>query len=454
MTDSNLEASVRRLATEILLKVDTRKAFADILLDQGIKTSRLAERDRALLTELVYGTLRWRGRLDARVTDQLRRPLVETDSFLRNLLRVTLYQLLFLDTIPDYAAVNEAVELAKSRGGAKAAGFVNGVLRNFLRKSDQTTPPRATDDSISALAAECSHPEWLVEKWLRCFGHRAAKALMLANNEKAPLVLRVNTLKSDRKGLLDLLEGNGITAVATRWSPGGIWVRTGVAVEKIPGFQRGLFQVQGEASQLVAHLLTPQPGERVLDACAAPGGKTTHIAELIKDAGEVIAADISLRGIDKIRENAVRLGLSSIRTLRADLSRELPGSFHSYFDRVLLDAPCSGLGTLRAHPEIKWHRGPAEVNRLSRLQAKCLNQAAGCVKRGGVLVYSTCTLTHEENERVVESFLEARKEFELQEAAGYLPDQAKSMAQGSYFTALPHRHDTDGFFAARMRRVA
>jgi len=447
------EANVRWLASEILLNVETQKAFADILLDQRIRGKEYGARDRALLTELVYGTLRWRGAIDARLKTQLRRPLAETDPFVRNLLRVTLYQLFFLDKIPDYAAVNEAVQLAKTHRGEKISGFVNGVLRNLLRRHNEAAAP-AAGDSSAALAEQYSHPEWLVQKWLAQFGADAARALMRANNERAPLVLRVNTRRGDRQSLLVLLEKNGITASATQWSPQGIWVQSGSAVDQLPGFHQGLFQVQSEASQLVTHLLAPEPGERVLDACAAPGGKTTHIAELMNDAGEVTALDLSERGIEKIRENAARLGLTSIRALRGDASRDLPESFCGYFDRILVDAPCSGLGTLRSNPEIKWHRNPSDVERLSRLQAKIVDRAALSLKPGGMIVYSTCTLTPEENEQVVEGFLETHRQFELQDAAGYLPEQAKPMAQGGYFMALPHLHNTDGFFAARMRKVA
>jgi len=454
VTASNGETSVRRLASEILLKVDIQKAYADILLDQGIKTQGLQQRDRALLTELVYGTLRWRGAIDARLSHHLRRPLAKTDPFIRNLLRVTLYQLHFLAKIPDYAAVNEAVQIAKKHKGGKVAGFVNGALRNCLRRNSDSATPHPSDDSIATLTVDYSHPEWLAESWLEYFGLEDAKALMRANNERSPLVLRVNTLKSDRRALLDFFEENGVTAVATQWSPEGVWVQSGSAVDGIPGFHQGLFQVQGEASQLMAHLLGPQPGERVLDACAAPGGKSTHIAELMKDAGEVTAVDISTRGIEKIRDNATRLGLTSIRALRADASREFAGSYVGYFDRALVDAPCSGLGTLRSHPEIKWHRNLTDIERLSRLQTKIVDRVAPCLKPGGVLLYSTCTLTGSENEQVVERFLRTHGEFELENAAGYLPEQAKPMVQGSYFMALPHRHNTDGFFAARMRKVA
>ena len=274
--------SVRQLATEILLKVDTGKAYADILLDQSLKSTGLFDRDRGLLTELVYGTLRWRGHIDGRLGSNLHRSLADTDAFLRNLLRVTLYQLLFLDKIPAYAAVNEAVELAKVHGGDRAAGFINGVLRNFLRQKSKTAEPQPSEGTIGSLAVEYSHPVWLVERWLNEFGLEETTALMKANNERARLVLRVNLRRSTREALLDLLEKNGIAASPTQWSPQGLGLQQRAAVNQLPGFQQGLFQVQGEASQLVTYLVSPKAGERILDACAAPGGKATHLAELWK----------------------------------------------------------------------------------------------------------------------------------------------------------------------------
>jgi 16S rRNA (cytosine967-C5)-methyltransferase len=444
---------VRQLASEILLKVDARKAYADILLDHSLKDPVVSARDRALLTELVYGTLRWRGKIDARLNLHFRRSLADTDPFVRNLLRVASYQLLFLDKIPDYAAVNEAVQLAKAHGGNKVAGFVNAVLRNFLREKDSTAEPQPTNDWQAALANEHSHPQWLINKWLGYFGREGTEALMRANNEIAPLVLRVNSCKSSREALLALLLKSGVSAVATRWSPVGIWVKSRSPVDQLPGFQEGLFQVQGEASQLVSYLLSPQKGERILDACAAPGGKTTHIAELMADTGEVIALDKSEKGIDKIRENAARLGLTSIRAAKADIRHPLPAEFRSPYDRILVDAPCSALGTLRSHPEIKWHRNESDIKRLAHLQKHIIDQVVHYLKPGGVLVYSTCTLTKDENENVVEDFLEDHKEFVLDDAAGYLSGRASSLVRGSYYMALPHRHNTDGFFAARMRKI-
>ena len=446
--------NVRQLASDILAKVDARKAYADILLDQALKAAMLNERDRALLTELTYGTLRWRGNIDAQLSRYLRQPLAKTDPLIRNLLRVSVYQLRFLDKIPDYAAVNEAVELARNHSGGKSAGFVNAVLRNFLRDKDRIIGLAPKDESVAGLAVTYSHPEWLVKRWIDEFGAEAAKTLMHANNQRATVVLRVNCLRCTREKLLDRFLEAGIKVEATQWSPQGISVLSGPAVDKLPGFAEGYFQIQGEASQLVTYIVSPLSGERILDACAAPGGKSTHLGEFMKDEGELVAIDISARGIAKIRENAARLGLKSLRVLSADASAELADKLREPYDRVLVDAPCSGLGTLRGHPEIKWHRDENDIRRLSRLQSKILSRVAAYLKPGGVLVYATCTLSPEENEEIVESFLAHHKEFELEDAARYLPGQATHMVREKYFVALPHRDHTDGFFAARMRRVS
>ncbi len=445
------KASVRRLACEILLKVDTRKSYADILLDQALKTQSLSERDRSLLTELVYGTLRWRGKIDAQLSRHLRRPLEQTDGGLRNLLRLTCYQLVFLDRIPDYAAVNEAVALAKTRG-AKAAGFVNGVLRSFLRQTNRNIASTSENLSPEALAIEYSHPPWLVQRWSEEFGVASAQELMRANNERSPLVLRVNPLQCTREELLQRLAAAGIDATVGNCSPQAISVQSAGAVENLPGFSAGLFQVQGEASQLVAFLLSPLPGERILDACAAPGGKSAHIAELMNDQGELVAIDKSAPGIERIRQNISRLGLKSLRLVRADIGEKLPSLTAGSFDRILVDAPCSGLGTLRSHPEIKWQRNESDIQRLSRLQAKILRRVVAYLKPGGVLVYATCTLSRAENEQNIEFFLAEHPEFELQEAARYLPIQASRMVRDKFYQALPQRDHTDGFFAARMRK--
>jgi 16S rRNA (cytosine967-C5)-methyltransferase len=448
------QTNVRDLACEILFQVDARKAYADVLLDRALRLHPLSELDRALLTELVYGTLRWRGKIDAELARHLQRPLAKTDAALRNLLRIAGYQLLFLEKIPDYAAVNESVELAKSRRGTKAAGFVNGVLRSLLRDKTRGRAPNPATRSVDEIAVEYSHPAWLVRRWVKEFGLDAARDLMRANNQRAPLSLRVNLLRNSREELLQRFADAGIQAAAGEYSPQAVLVQPAGAVENLPGFSTGLFQVQGEASQLIGFLLAPVPGERILDACAAPGGKTTHLAELMKDSGEVIAVDKSAPGIEKIRRNLGRLEIRSARVMQADAGENIPGLEPESCDRILLDAPCSGLGTLRAHPEIKWQRTESDIHRLSGLQAKLLRRAAVNLKPAGVMVYATCTLSRAENERNIELFLAEHREFELEEAARYLPLQARHMVRSSFYQALPQRDGTDGFFAARLRKVS
>lgn len=451
---TSAEPNVRGLASEILVQVDVRNSYADVLLDRALKRHSLSELDRGLLTELVYGTLRWRGKIDAELRRHVQRPLEKTDAALRNLLRLACYQLLFLDKIPNYAAVNEAVELAKAGRGAKAAGFVNGVLRSFLRDKTRGAAPNPAARSVDQIAVEYSHPAWLVRRWSEQFGLEAARELMRANNLRAPLSLRVNSLRCGREELLQRFAEAGINATAGELSPQAVIVPPSGTVENLPGFSEGLFQIQGEASQLVGFLLAPKPGERILDACAAPGGKTAHLTERMQDRGELIAVDKSTAGIEKIRQNLARLGIRSARAIQADAGEELPGLAPASFDRVLLDAPCSGLGTLRAHPEIKWRRIESDIQRLSRLQAKLLRNAAVYLKPGGVMVYATCTLSRPENEQNIERFLAEHREFELEEAASYLPLQARHMVQGAFYRALPQRDRTDGFFAARVRKVS
>ena len=446
------QESARALACNILTRVDSQHAYADILLDSALTSSPLNTVDRALLTELIYGTLRWRGTIDARLTPLLRQPLEQMAPPIRNLLRVTLYQLIYLDKIPAYAAVNEAVELARSVLGVRIGGFVNGVLRNFLRRNDELTRDAMSAELHRSLATELSHPPWLVDRWLKTFGIAEATLLMAANNDRSPLVVRINRTKTSVGDFLSLMQQHGIDAEATKRSPDGVCLGAGFVIPKLPGFTEGHFQVQGESSQLVTRLLAPEPGEMILDACAAPGGKTTHIAEMMGDTGTVTALDISAKGRERISENAHRLGLASIRIIDGDAGAPFSGT-QAYYDRILVDAPCSGLGTLRSHPEIKWQRTERDISRLSGLQARILRNVAGALKPGGVLVYSTCTISTDENESVITKFLSDHSQFELHSAARYLPGQAQMMVDGDYYRALPHRDNTDGFFAARLRKV-
>jgi 16S rRNA (cytosine967-C5)-methyltransferase len=446
--------TARALAVDILDAVERRKAYADILLDRTLSAHALVPADRSLLTEIVYGTLRWRGRIDAILAQVMRDAPEKMDGYLRNLLRVTLYQIFFLDKIPAYAAVNEAVEIAKRRGGKGAAGFVNAVARRSLREKDRLAIVDRGGDPARRLAATWSHPEWLVRQWLNDFGAAETEALLKANNEPAPLVVRANRLKISRDDFMRNLTAAGIDAAAAPHAPEAIMLRGASAVERLPGFAEGLFFVQSEAAQLVSHLLAPKPGERIWDASAAPGGKATHLAELMDDRGEIVATDIAPRGIARIEANVRRLGLNSVRPIAADAAGELPGELARPYDRILADLPCTGFGTLRSHPEAKWQKGEADIRRLSQLQRKILDRVGARLQGGGVLVYSTCTLTRAENEEVVEDFLRRHEDYTLETAADFLPAGAERMIRGNYLMTLPHRDNTDGFFAARLRKVS
>ncbi len=443
----------RAVAAEILHAVETRGAFVDILLDRTLAANGLSQLDCALATEIVYGTLRWRGRIDWALGLLTRKPLEDMDSYLRNVLRLTLYQILFLHRVPAYAAINEAVELAKRHGGRAAAGLVNAIARGSLREKDRVAKPAIDGDRVRRLAVYWSHPEWLVKRWLDYFRADEIEALLKADNEAPPLVARANRLKTTRDALIGRFTEAGIDAEAAEHAPQAIRVRGGASIERLPGFDEGLFFIQAEASQLIASLLAPRSGERIWDASAAPGGKATHLAELMDDKGKVVATDISARGIERLRQNIARLGITSIRPVVADAAGALPDDLAAPYDRILADLPCSGLGTLRGHPEAKWLKSELDIRRLSRLQNKILDRVSAYLKPGGTLVYSTCTLTREENEDIVEDFLQHHREYTLEDAAEFLPVGAKQMARGKYFMALPHRDDTDGFFAARLRKA-
>lgn len=397
----------------------------------------------------MYGTLAWQGYLDHLIAACARRPPAELEAPVRTLLRLAVLQIAILTRIPAFAAVNTAVDLAKGFRRGAAAGLVNAVLRRAVTGWRQVPLPSPHDDPIGHLSTRWSHPRWLVERWVARYGEAETGELLRANNEPAPTVARVNRLKSERGRLLEELRHAGQAAELTAYSPLALRL-DGAGAEALPAHEAGLFSLQGEASQLVSFLVDPQPGERVLDACAAPGGKATHMAELMHDRGEIVAIDINARGIDRLRQTARRLGLTCLQAAVADALAWDPGDFR--FDRVLLDAPCSGLGTLRAHPEIKWRRTPADITARAALQGRLLRRAADWVRPGGVLVYATCTISAEENDDVLAGFLRERPTFTLEDPRASLPPRSRDLVgDDEVLRTFPHRHGLDGFFAVRLK---
>lgn len=441
----------RQAACETLLRIRKEGGFADRLIDIELSSGALIGPDRGLYAELVFGVLRRQGTLDHILQQLLEKPMVELDPLALVILRVGLYQLTCLDRIPESAAVNESVNLAKLITPG-TSGLINAVLRNYLRRRDSISFPDLTANPAAAIAARHSQPEWLVEQWIAQLGAVEAQQLAEVSSQQPPLTLRVNTLRSDRDQLLREFETQGIGATPCRFSPDGITLAGRHIVSALPGFETGLFAVQDEASQLAGRLLGAEPGERIWDACCAPGGKTCHIAQLMDDRGELIATDISRSKLTLVQENLRRLGISSVATSVADLHQ--PDTFpEGSFDRILLDAPCSGLGVIRRNPEAKWRLFSGDITRLAAVQKTLLKNASDRLKPGGTLLYSTCSTSEAENELVVEDFLLHNPGFVLENLNDLFPQWSELIAFYGMFRVWPHRNGMDGFFAARIRRV-
>jgi len=451
-------ALARQVALRVLERVERAGAFADVLLRALLGRGGLSTVDRAFATELVHGTLRWRGRLDFLLAHVLDGDQSKLEPLVANALRLGAYQIVMSGgRTPPEVAVDESVRCVRAAGAERATGLVNAVLRRLASEHASIAFPDAARDPLGHLTHALSHPAWLAARWIELFGPEEALALAAASNEIPPLVVRSNRRRVDRDALLAELRERFPEATACRFARDGIRLgrRGNPALD--PAFLAGLFTVQDEASQLVAALVDPRPRDRVLDVCAAPGGKATALAERLgTDAAgsEVVALDRHARRLDLVRRHARRLGLANVRTIVRDGTRPLADlASPRAFDRVLVDAPCSGLGTLRRNPDARWRIGPTDPARLAETQLAILRQAAAALVPGGVLVYSTCTLLPEENETTVAAFLAENPDFALA-APDSAPAEARPLVgpDGS-FRSFPHRHDADGFFAARLERL-
>ncbi|SMC55998.1 16S rRNA (cytosine(967)-C(5))-methyltransferase RsmB [Sporomusa malonica] len=450
MTEKKFDA--REVALKVINDIEGKGAYANIALAQEInrRTShgQLSDQDRRFITELVYGTIKAGATLDWMLSNYLSRPLTKVAPVIRNILRLGMYQLFFLEKVPASAACNQAVELTKKYGHAGTVKFVNGVLRNAARSPEKIVYPDREKQPVKYLALKYFHPEWLVERWIKRLGATACEELCQINNNTPPLSVRTNTVKIKRDELIQRLEDEGVKCKISDWTPEGIVCYEHPGLGTLDSLRAGLFQVQDESSMLVAHVLDPQPGEFIIDACGAPGGKTTHIAALMKNTGQVLSTDIYEHKLALTQENAGRLGLINIETRALD-AVNLGGMYPLKADRVLVDAPCSGLGVLRRKPDSRWRKSEEILQDLPKLQAAILASAAQCVKPGGVLVYSTCTTEPEENQDIVNTFLHTHPAFILEPAGQYLPGKKRpeSMVQ-----LWPHTDGVDGFFIARMTR--
>ncbi|EGK13268.1 16S rRNA (cytosine(967)-C(5))-methyltransferase RsmB [Kroppenstedtia eburnea] len=444
--------SARNVALDVLIAVEERGAYSNLLLNDRLQRSSLSPRDRGLATELVYGTLQRKNTLDWILNKLVRKGIDTLDPWVRHLLRLGIYQLRYLDRVPSRAAVHETVEIAKARGHRGIPGLVNGVLRSYLRRGREWTLPDSPK-SVTDLALVTSHPEWLVRRLVEVYGPETAHSVLKANNRPPGLSVRVNPLRGNRERVARLLQEED-PRLRIRLSPlsGQGLILTGGNPASGRLFREGWFTVQDESSMLVAELLAPRPGERVLDGCAAPGGKTGHLAERMENRGTLLACDIHPHKVKLIENQVRRLGLSMVEVRQADL-RELPGTGEARFDRVLLDAPCSGWGVIRRKPDIKWSKNLQEVDSLRQLQAELLEAAARLVTPGGTLVYSTCTLEPQENREQITAFLKKHPTFQADSTLFDTlpaPVREKALTGDGWVQILPHHFESDGFFIARM----
>jgi len=436
----------RQMAFEILRRVqETGSYAADLLASRRL--DKLSLEDRRFTYELVLGVLRWQGQLDYFIEKYAARPIEQFDLPVLIALRLALYQIRFLDRVPEHSAVDESVALVKARGAGHAAGFVNALLRRACR-SKGDPPGEKSADELERLSIELSHPRWLVEKWIGDFGLEEAIALMRANNVPPPLVIRFNTLLGTEREITEALNREGVNVEPSRYVPGAYKVTSGTLSKDTPLLKQGWVYIQDEASQLVAHLVSPQPGMKVLDLCAAPGGKATHIAALMRNSGRIVAGDLHFHRVMTLRAVASRLGAKIIHPIVLDGRKELPFAPAGQLERVVVDAPCSGTGTLRRNPEIKWRFSKSDLRTVCQIQFALLSQAAMHVAMGGWLVYSTCALEPEENEEQVERFLAERREFGV--LVPRLPDELLSGA--GFVRTFPDEDGMDGFFVAVLER--
>ncbi|WP_042356293.1 16S rRNA (cytosine(967)-C(5))-methyltransferase RsmB [Bacillus rubiinfantis] len=442
--------NVRETALDLLVTIEKSQSYSNLLLNHEIKKQQLPQKDVGLLTELIYGTLQRRMTLDYFI-----KPFVvkskKLEPWVLHLLRMTVYQLVYLDRIPDHAAINEAVELAKKRGHRGIAGLVNGVLRSMQR--DGLPALDAIANLVERLSIETSHPQWLVERWIQQFGYEKTRK-MCEVNLTAPLqTARVNLVRISRDECVKILENEGFMIEKSPVIPEAIRSLKGNLAAST-AFKQGFITIQDESSMLVAYALGLKKGETILDACAAPGGKSTHIAEKLQQTGTVISIDLHEHKVKLIKENAARLGLTNIDTHVFD-SRQVGEHFSTEsFDKILLDAPCSGFGVMRRKPDIKYSKKEQDVSQLSKIQVNLLQAVAPMLKQGGILVYSTCTVDKQENEQTMQAFLRDHPEFvEDTELKERMPEAIQPLITHFDLQIFPQDFGSDGFYIAALRKI-
>jgi 16S rRNA (cytosine967-C5)-methyltransferase len=435
--------SVRQVALEVLYKIEQEGWFAEEAVAKSGLENRLSSADQRLLAELVLGTTKMKKRLDHILGQLVKKDSQRLTFWIRNILRLGIYQLEFTSRIPDYATVNESVNLASRYGHPGVAGLVNAVLRNYPKQQGKLVYPNDKSEYISAFY---SFPEWLVEKWLALFGQEGTVRLCQYFNQKPRMGFRVNELRSSEKEIQKYSQDKSVPLQKGRYAEKYFYFDSPIELDRFDLLQTGKIYIQDQASLLAAELLDPQPGETVLDLCAAPGGKTCYLAQKMQNQGELLAVDKTESKLQLLRENIDRLGIEIVQTVRADAT----DFKRQKVDRILVDAPCSGTGVLNHNADARWQKMPQDLERLSELQLKILENAIILLKSEGILVYSTCSIVPEENQSVVERLLKRHLELKLETAAQLVP--LELVTPEGYLQTLPFEHNLDGVFAARFAK--
>jgi 16S rRNA (cytosine967-C5)-methyltransferase len=446
----------RNTVLNVLITLDRGRQTLDGILDDITPRTRiLSRRDRSLFNALIYGVLRWRGRLDYIISHFSNTPLKKIEPGILNILRLGLFQIIYLDRIPDSAAVNTSVELTRQIGASRATGFVNALLRKASVNYDNVVFPGLKGDPVAFFSTVHSIPDWLARRWQHRYNPETLTALCETINAIPPITIRANTLKTTRQQLMRTLEDDVEHISPAPDAPDGIIMnKLKRSIPDLPAFKNGWFQVQDEAAQLVSLLLNPQPEESVLDACAGLGGKTAHLAQLMQNKGNIAAMDKDENKLQQLGSEMQRLGISTVRTTCHDLNLPPDTKLQGGFDRILLDAPCSGLGVMRRNPDIKWKSSEAGLKRHAGVQKRFLENLAQLVKPNGILVYAVCSVEPEENEAVITAFLKKHPEFVIDKSLGKLPETLHSLVEpAAGFKTMPHLSHMDGFYFVRLKRI-
>lgn len=434
------QKTVREKVAQILTDIEKDDTYLQLALKKELDT--LEAKDKGFANELIYGTIKWRLRLDYVLDQFSKTPVKKMKPFVRQLMRMSVYQILFLDKVPASAAINEAVKIMHKRKMSNLSGFVNGVLRNIDRNKLEITYPN--------LSVYYSIPEWIITRWMKYYGEMETKAICESLSQRARVCIRINTLKITKDKVKALLSEEGITVLEEGFLPESLYIHAPSGIHHSPSFKAGLWTVQDESAMLVGHVLGPEKGDEILDVCSAPGGKTVHLAELMQNEGHIIGADIHEHKIELIEKNAKRLGASIVEGRLQD-GMLINEDWKEKFDKILLDAPCSGLGIIKRKPDIRYAKDETAIRDINNIQRKLLKNAINYLKKDGILVYSTCTLTQEENQNMVEYALSLGLQLD---AIPYdMPACLKPyIKDNAYIEILPHVTDTDGFFMARFRK--